>query len=315
MLRSTFSLALAAAAVACAPKSTPATVAPAAVEIVRFESDDAGFHTNTWFVDTGEEVVVVDAQFTPAQAELALDALRAHTDRPVSHVVITHPNPDKFNGASVFADEGARVVASDATVAAMPDVHAYKQAYFEGVGAFEPGTYPELVEVDTTFSGTLQLALPSGATLELVELSHPGVARTQTVVRAGEALIVGDLVATDTHAWLEGGIVDGAPQPALGAWTDALDELAGLGGATVYPGRGAPMDLTDAVSDQIHYLDTMDELVADYVADLPEDALATEPDLHWAAITDRAVAAFPDHAHPYLVTYGVYGLAMAHAAR
>jgi hypothetical protein len=41
--------------------------------------------------------------------------------------------------------------------------------------------------------------------------------------------------------------------------------------------------------------------------------LSTDGQPHWEAITARAVEAWPDHALSYLVTYGVYGLALQHA--
>jgi len=292
---------------ACAPKAPASATAPV---VIGHTSGEAGFHTNTWFVVGDEGVVVVDAQFTPDEAEAALRTLREHTDKPVTHVVATHPNPDKFNGAAVFQREGAELVVSEATAAALPGVHAYKQAYFEGVGAFPEGTYPAEAQVDRTFSGTL--ALTPG--VELIELSHPGVSSTQTVVRVdGRHLVVGDLVAVDTHAWLEGGIVDGQPSPDIDAWTSALEQAGTLGSGDLYPGRGPARAVDIAVAEQVHYLQTVDALVAEHVAPLdPSDLTGEQAGAHWTAITDAAATSFPEHDHAYLVTYGVYGLAFAH---
>ena len=228
MTRSLIALTLLAGCAGCDPR-TPASggvLDQASVHV--FTSGADGFHTNTWFVDTGTEVIVVDAQFTPDVAEQALAYLRTVTQAPVTYVVATHPNPDKFGGAAVFQAEGATFVTSRATAASMPDVHAYKQAYFEGLGAFEPGTYPDMPQVDQTFDGSLTLDITGDGSVELFELSNGGVTTNQTVVRVnGQDLIVGDLVAVDTHAWLEGGIVDGAPAPNLMAWKRALAELSG----------------------------------------------------------------------------------------
>src|SRR5215211_9364290 len=88
-----------------------------------FDSGEAGFFTKTYFYDTGSEVVAFDAQFTPELAERAIASLREQTDNPLTYLVITHPNPDKFNGAPAFQDEGAKVVASEATADAIPRVH------------------------------------------------------------------------------------------------------------------------------------------------------------------------------------------------
>ena len=76
--------------------------------------------------------------------------------------------------------------------------------------------------------------------VELKVLENSAVSSTQTVAYIPEqrALIVGDLVHSKTHAWLEGGIVNGKPQPALVEWQKALDELLAYPKTTVYGGRG-----------------------------------------------------------------------------
>ncbi len=112
------------------------------------------------------------------------------------------------------------MIASEATAAAMPGVHDYKRAFFVGAGMFTEATYPALGEVDETFSGEMTLDLDEGKTVELSELSEPGVSSTQTVAFIPEmdALVVGDLVHHNLHAWLEGGIVAGQATPTLDGW-------------------------------------------------------------------------------------------------
>src|SRR5262245_36344102 len=63
-----------------------------------YESDGNGFNTKNFFYDNGEEVVVFDTQFTPDLAEKSIAFLRTKTANPITYVVVTHPNPDKFNG-------------------------------------------------------------------------------------------------------------------------------------------------------------------------------------------------------------------------
>ena len=292
---------------ACAPVDT------AAPEVHAFVSDASGFDTTTYWVDTGSQVVVFDTQFTPELAEAMLAEIQAATDSPVTHVVVTHANPDKFNGATVFQEAGAELVASEATASAMPGVHAYKEAYFTTVGMFEEGAYPTLPVVDRTFSGTVELV--DGITLH--ELDHGGVTTSQTVALAGDALFVGDLVAGRAHAWLEGGIVDGAPTPDLDSWVAALDELRAFEGATVYPGRGEALPVNAAVQEQQDYLVALEAIVAGHLGELDDPMAALSGDEawdHYGVITADAEAAFPEHSLSYLVTYGVYGLALQLAA-
>lgn len=289
-----------------------------ALALETFTSDASGFDTHGFWLDTGREVVVFDAQFTPRAAEAMLAAIRKKTRSPIAWVVVTHPNPDKFNGAEVFRREGAKVVASKRTAAALPGVHAYKKAYFTQVArSFTEETYPALATVDVTFEGTFRL--PTAVPVELHELANAGVSSTQTVawVPSAKALVVGDLVHGRAHAWLEGGIVDGAPRPDLAAWKRALAELSRFESATVYGGRGEALPLDVATREQIAYLDAADEIVGAYVAALgPKEAELGDPatsGAHWKALTARLTARFPSYALPYMVEYGVYGLALAKA--
>jgi glyoxylase-like metal-dependent hydrolase (beta-lactamase superfamily II) len=278
-----------------------------------FTSDAAGFDTHSFYYDTGKEVVVFDAQFTPDLAKKLIAEIRSKTASPITHVVITHPNPDKFNGAPEFQKIGAKIVASKATAAAIPDVHAYKKYYFVNVAKmFTEATYPAQATVDVTFEGHLTLPLQAG-TVELKELSTSGVSSTQTVawVPSQKALFVGDLVHHDAHAWLEGGIVKGKATPDLSGWKKDLNELLAYQGATVFGGRGESAPVSDAVSAQIAYLDGMQKLVTDYVAglgDAKSELSGDKAEGHYKKITDLAAAKFPEYKLSYMVQYGVYGL-------
>jgi glyoxylase-like metal-dependent hydrolase (beta-lactamase superfamily II) len=299
-----------------AQQASPVT-AESGGALYTFDSGEAGFFTKTYFYDTGSEVVAFDAQFTPELAEAAIASLREETDNPITYLVITHPNPDKFNGAPAFQAEGAEVIASEATTEAIPGVHEYKKAGFVGMGMYTEETYPELGTVDETFSGEMTLDLGEGKTVELSELSEPGVSSTQTVAFIPElnALIVGDLVHHNLHAWLEGGIVDGQATPTLDGWIADLQELESAFAAepepTVYGGRGEPAPLAEAVAAQIAYLETADQIVTEYVAGLGDrvsELSSEQAGEHYAAIQAALVEAFPDYAFPDMISFSVYGL-------
>lgn len=315
-------LALMIAACAEAPTTSPSTAAAVTApsqttsQLATFTSGSNGFDTHSYWLDTGREVVVFDAQFTTDYANQLIAAIHAQTDHPIRWVVVTHPNPDKFNGAPAFQALGAKVIASESTAAAMPGVHAYKKNYFVNVAhSFTDATYPAEAHVDVTFRGDYDLPLEGGTTVHLHELAHRGVSSTQTIAYLPESksLVVGDLVHVRAHAWLEGGIVDGKPTPDLASWSLALDELRAYPNAVVFGGRGETADVESAVATEKAYLTGMDELVTKYVADLGDNA-ATEltganASTDWANITKLAQAAYPDYALSYMIDYGVYGLA------
>ena len=59
----------------------------------------------------GDSVAVIDAGGSRAEGEALYAAIRARTDRPISHVILTHMHPDHILGAEVFAEAGARITA------------------------------------------------------------------------------------------------------------------------------------------------------------------------------------------------------------
>jgi glyoxylase-like metal-dependent hydrolase (beta-lactamase superfamily II) len=302
--------------------ATPEPRPDSELAVHTFTSDAAGFDTHSFWLDTGKEVVVFDAQFTPQLADQLIAEIQQQTSSPIRWLVVTHPNPDKFNGAPRFQAAGAKVVASRATADALAGVHAYKKYYFVEIAKqFSDETYPAQATIDVTFDDSFQLPLAGNVQLSLRRLSHPGISSTQTVAYApsaagGGALFVGDLVHHGAHAWLEGGIVDGAPRPDLKEWSAALDELRTFPASTVvYGGRGDAAPVTDAVAAQQAYLTQAGATVDRYLAGLGarraelDDAAAAQQ--HYVAIEEELVRQMPERKLAYLVRYGVYGLVNA----
>jgi glyoxylase-like metal-dependent hydrolase (beta-lactamase superfamily II) len=278
-------------------------------KIYTFESDANGFNTRNYFYDNGEEVVAFDTQFTPELAQKSIDFLRTKTSNPIAYVVITHPNPDKFNGMNVFQKLGAKVIASNKTQANMPGVHAYKRYYFVNVAKmFTDATYPKLSQADIGFDQSYSIHLKDGESIALQELSQPGVSTNQTVayIPQANAAIVGDLIHHQVHAWLEGGIVNGKPVPTLTGWISDLrqieTELQDEPQTMLYGGRGEAVALHEGIDEQIGYLNKADQLVTQYVAGLGS---AQEDD---QAVQKIFEAKFPGYGLGYMIGYGVYGL-------
>jgi glyoxylase-like metal-dependent hydrolase (beta-lactamase superfamily II) len=288
-----------------------------------FTSDAKGFDTHTFYYDDGQEVVLIDTQFVPELTQAMVRQVRKETSSPITRVVVTHPNPDKFNGLAWLHQQGVASISSAAVAEALPAVHAYKKAFWtQTMKAFTPESYPAYADIQQRFTGAQHtLQLKSGETLTLFALRNPGVATHQVVVRidATGDLVVGDLVHHQAHAWLEGGLVNGRPTPRIAGWIAALDELpplaAGHPQAKVYGGRGEFAPVAEAVRAQQNYLRRSRQIVQDYVAGLGPrsrelgDAQAAAA--HHEALEQRIAAAFPDYKLPYMVRYSVYGLAQA----
>jgi glyoxylase-like metal-dependent hydrolase (beta-lactamase superfamily II) len=280
------------------------TKAPSSAKIYTFESDANGFNTKNFFYDNGQEVVVFDAQFTPETAQKSIEFLRTKTLNPITYVVVTHPNPDKFNGASVFQKLGAKVIASQKTTQNISGVHAYKKYYFiEIAKMFTEHSYPQEARIDITFSQKYDLRLGNGEIIRLQELSSPAVSTNQTIaiLSQANAVMVGDLVHHKVHAWLEGGIVDGKANPTINGWIIDLKELASIvkKNTMVYGGRGEAVTVEKAVSSQIKYLKKADEVVEHFAKKTGDQTAAIQAELE---------KNFPEYGLSYMIQYGVYGL-------
>ncbi|HEY2926853.1 MBL fold metallo-hydrolase [Piscinibacter sp.] len=284
-----------------------------------FTSDANGFDTHTFYYDDGQEVTLIDTQFVPALTQAMVEQVRKETRSAITRVIVTHPNPDKFNGLAYLHTLGVESISSRAVAQAMPGVHEYKKYFFVKIAKmFSDETYPKFENVQSTFTGETRIRLKSGETLSLIELKNPGVTSTQVVVRIDRTgdLLVGDLVHHKAHAWLEGAIVKGKPHADLLKWAAAVDELPALAkgkpAAKVYGGRGEFVGVAQAVQAQRTYLVKADALVDEYLASLGERKQELDSPsasaAHHEALAKRFAEAFPDYALPYMIKYSVYGL-------
>ncbi|WP_372801067.1 quinoprotein relay system zinc metallohydrolase 2 [Paracoccus seriniphilus] len=61
-----------------------------------------------------DRIAVIDSGVSRRQGQEFLTAIRQISDKPISHVILTHMHPDHVLGAAVFAEAGAQVVAHHA---------------------------------------------------------------------------------------------------------------------------------------------------------------------------------------------------------
>ncbi len=179
--------------------------------------------------DTG--VLVVDAQATPAMAQDIIARVRTVTDKPITHVVLTHYHAVRVLGASGYP--GAQVICSDVTRDMI--VERGQQDMDSEIGRFPrlfrgkesiPGlTWPHL-----TFHKRMTLWMGARE----VQIIHIGRSHT----------------AGDTVVWLpkekvcfSGDVVEFGATPYCGDahftdWPTTLAAVRALGAEKLVPGRG-----------------------------------------------------------------------------
>jgi glyoxylase-like metal-dependent hydrolase (beta-lactamase superfamily II) len=278
-------------------------------KIYVFESDGNGFNTKTVFYDDGKEVVAFDAQFTESFAQQAIDFLKTKTSNPIKYLVITHPNPDKFNGIPAFKNAGAKVIMSKASATNMEAVHNYKKYYFvEMAKMFTNDTYPKLPSADITFDDRYEIKLANGGLVVLNELKQSGIATNQTLayIKSLSALVVGDLVHHKAHAWLEGPIVNGNATYNVTNWISVLKKIQKKypSNVMVYGGRGETGKLSDVIPQQITYLQVAEKITREYLLSISNDKAKVD----YAQLQKIFETSFTSYALGYMINYGAYGI-------
>jgi glyoxylase-like metal-dependent hydrolase (beta-lactamase superfamily II) len=95
------------------------------------------------FVTTADGIVAIDAASTPEHAAAALRDLRAITELPITHVILTHAHWDHIGGLDVLTADGATVIAQ----ANFPDELRLQDSSPEPFPYFLPGGRRNRVDV------------------------------------------------------------------------------------------------------------------------------------------------------------------------
>ncbi len=110
-----------------------------------------GWTANAGFVVTSKGVVVIDALGTPRLGQRLIATIRSVTDRPITHLILTHGHPDHALGAIAFRRLGGvkivahQAVGEDLVSATFRDASACRQtllaADMEDVETVTPDVY------------------------------------------------------------------------------------------------------------------------------------------------------------------------------
>jgi len=186
---------------------------------------------NTGVIIGDESVMVVEAQATPRLARKVIECIRSVTDKPISHLVLTHYHAVRVLGASAY---GAREVIMSEAARGMVEERGAED------WASEFGRFPRLFQgheeipgltwPTTTFSEAMTVYLGK----RKVEIMHLGRAHTAgdavVWVPDAEVMFTGDIVEYHSACYCGDGYFND--------WADTLNNIAGFDPVAIAPGRG-----------------------------------------------------------------------------
>ncbi len=186
---------------------------------------------NTGVIIGDDSVMIVDAQATPRLARMVIGKLRGVTDKPISHVVLTHYHAVRVLGASAYG--ASQVIMSEAARAMLVErgqedwdsEFARFPRLFQGHEEIPGLTWPT-----TTVAGRASVYLGR---------------RRVDLMQLGRAHTAGDMVVyvPDQNAMMTGDIVEYRSACYCGDayfhdWPRTLDAIRGWNLDAIAPGRG-----------------------------------------------------------------------------
>ena len=196
---------------------------------------------NSGVIIGDDSVMVIEAQATPRLAQKVIDCIRGVTDKPISHLVLTHYHAVRVLGASAYGAD--QIIMSDAARAMVvergqEDWDSEFQRFprlFQGHDSIPGLTWPT-----TTFRGKMSVFLGS----RRVDILQLGRAHTagDAVIHVADAgvMFTGDIVEAHSACYCgDGHFAD---------WGKTLDAIGRHDLDAIAPGRGDAVIGREAVN-------------------------------------------------------------------
>jgi len=196
---------------------------------------------NSGVIIGDDSVMIIEAQATPRLANKVIECVRSVTDKPISHVVLTHYHAVRVLGASAFGAD--QIIMGDKARAMVvergqEDWDSEFQRFprlFEGHESIPGLTYPT-----TTFSEDMTVYLGN----RRIDLMHLGRAHTagDIVIHVPDenVMFTGDIVEYHSACYCGDG--------HFSDWGDTLDAISSFDVDAIAPGRGDALIGKDMVS-------------------------------------------------------------------
>ena len=242
---------------------------------------------NSGVIIGDDSVMIVEAQATPRLAQMVIEKVRSVTDKPISHLVLTHYHAVRVLGASAFGAD--QIIMSDTARAMVAergqdDWDSEFQRFprlFEGHESIPGLTWPT-----TTFSDSMTVYLGK----RRIDLKHLGRAHTAGDIAIHvpdqNVMFTGDIVEYHSACYCgDGHFAD---------WSGTLDAIKAYEVDAIAPGRGDALvgrEMVDAAIES-----TRDFVASTYRPAAKVAARGGSLKEAWDAVRDACDAKFKDYA-------------------
>ena len=242
---------------------------------------------NSGVIIGDDSVMIVEAQATPRLAQKVIERVRSITDKPISHVILTHYHAVRVLGASAFnapqiiMGEKARAMVAERGAEDWASEFQRFPRLFEGHESIPGLTWPT-----TTFNDRMTVYLGK----RRVDLMHVGRAHT-----------AGDIVINvpDQNVMFTGDIVEAHSACYCGDghfndWGKALNTIKAFNLDAIAPGRGDAVIGNAAVNGSLER--TRDFVESTYKAAAKVAVRGGSLKDAWDAVRDACDPKFKDYA-------------------
>jgi glyoxylase-like metal-dependent hydrolase (beta-lactamase superfamily II) len=221
-----------------------------------YTASPGGFLVNSTLIAGEKEAILVDAQFTLADAH-RLVAMILESKKTLTTVYITHEHPDHYFGLGVIqaAFPKAKLVTLPAAAADIAKTVKGKVAQWGPMLGANLTTKPVLPTAAKLTSLTLE-----GQTIEIHGPAQGDSSdNTYVWIPSTKTVIAGDIVYRGVHVWTAETTAEKRK-----AWIKTIDEISALGPTTVIAGHKDPKEKDDPASLRAtkDYLEAFDAAVA-----------------------------------------------------
>jgi quinoprotein relay system zinc metallohydrolase 2 len=204
--------------------------------------DNFGDIANIGFIIGTESVAVIDPGGSPRIGTAMRSAIRALTDLPISHVILTHIHPDHIFGGSAFADVENIVAHQNFSRALAQRGDFYRDGYS---ALFIDSNVPTTLRPTLAVADELRIEL-GGRSLSVRAHRTAHTDNDLSVFdNTTQTLWASDLIFAQRIPSLDG---------SLTGWLNVMDDLATLSAVLVIPGHGLPDSWSTVAQPQRRYL-------------------------------------------------------------